>query len=61
MATTRNDTETNYTGTNFAVATLIVLLVLVGGYYLIAQSKDIADDPANQPVSSSSRVESPTE
>ncbi len=38
------DTERNYTGTNFAVITLIVLVVVVGGYMLIAQGKDVADD-----------------
>ena len=38
------DTERSYTGTNFAVITLIVLLVMVGGYLIVAQSHDIADD-----------------
>lgn len=39
------DTERNYTGTNFAVITLIVLLVLVGGYYVVSQINDVYDDP----------------
>lgn len=40
------DTEHNYRGTNFVVVSLIVLLVLVGGYFLIAQISDVSDDPA---------------
>lgn len=44
------DTERNYRGTNFAVITLIVLLMLVGGYFLVAQLNDVQDDPANTPV-----------
>lgn len=39
-----SDIERTYTGTNFAVITLIVLLVLVGGYLLVAQGRDVADD-----------------
>jgi hypothetical protein len=38
------DTERNYTGTNTVVITLIVLLVLVGGYFIISQAQDVADD-----------------
>ena len=38
------DNERNYTGTNFAVITLIVLLVLVAGYYFVSQANDYADD-----------------
>lgn len=41
------DTERNYKGTNFAVTTLVVLLVLVGGYFLITGASDVSDDPAN--------------
>ena len=44
------DTERNYRGTNFAVVTLIVLLVLVGGYFLVSNLNDMQDDPANTPV-----------
>lgn len=47
------DTERNYRGTNFAVMALIVLLVLVGGYFLVAQLNDVSDDPANAEVSES--------
>lgn len=46
----RTDSERNYTGTNFAVMALIVLLMLIGGYFLVAQIRDVADDPANRPV-----------
>lgn len=49
---TRPDSEHNYTGTNFAVTALIVLLVLVGGYFLVSSISDVADDPANVPVAS---------
>lgn len=45
------DTERNYRGTNFAVIALLVLLVLVGGYFLVANLSDIQDDPANMPIS----------
>lgn len=44
------DTERNYRGTNFAVSTLIVLLVLVGGYFLVSHLNDMQDDPANNPL-----------
>ncbi len=44
------DTEHNYRGTNFAVITLLVLLVLVGGYFLVANLNDVQDDPANNPI-----------
>lgn len=47
------DTERNYRGTNFAVTTLIVLLVLVGGYFLVASLNDVQDDPATTPVTDS--------
>lgn len=40
------DTERNYRGTNFAVITLIALLVLVGGYFVVANINDVVDDPA---------------
>lgn len=36
--------ERSFTGTNFAVVTLIVLLLAVGVYYVIATGKDVADD-----------------
>lgn len=38
------DTERNYTGTNFAVITLVVLVLAVGSYLLLAQGSDVADD-----------------
>lgn len=41
------DTERSYLGTNFAVITLIVLLVAVGSYLVIAQGRDVADDHIN--------------
>ncbi len=44
----RPDAERRYTGTNFVVATLIVLLTLVGIYYVISQANDFADDDLNQ-------------
>lgn len=39
------DTERNYQGTNFAVSTLVVLLVLVGGYFAVAHINDVYDEP----------------
>ncbi len=44
------DSERNYRGTNFAVVTMLVLLVLVGGYFLVANLNDIQDDPARSAV-----------
>lgn len=44
------DSERNYRGTNFAVVTLLVLLVLVGGYFLVANLNDVSDDPAKTPM-----------
>lgn len=40
------DTERSYQGTNFAVITLVVLLLIVGGYFAVAQINDVQDDPA---------------
>ena len=39
------DSERNYKGTNFAVTVLVVLLLLVGGYFVVMQIADLADDP----------------
>lgn len=39
------ETETNYRGTNFAVVTLLVLLVLVGGYFLVTGINNASDAP----------------
>lgn len=44
------DTERSYTGTNFVVLTLIVLLIMVGAYFVIATIRDVADDEALQPA-----------
>lgn len=38
------DSERNYTGTNTAVITMIVLLAMVVSYMIIAQARDAADD-----------------
>jgi|GEM_PF-6395936 len=38
------DIERKYTGTNFVVITLIVLLVAVVSYLIFAQASDVADD-----------------
>lgn len=54
------DTERNYQGTNFAVTTLIVLLVLVGGYFAVAHINDMYDDSAVSSESAASDIASPT-
>lgn len=40
------DTERNYTGTNFAVITLVVLVAMAIVYAIVAQINDVADDKA---------------
>lgn len=38
------DTERDYTGTNFVVIMLMVLLLAVGGYFIVAHGNDVNDD-----------------
>lgn len=40
------DIERSYVGTNFAVITLLVLLSLVGIYFIIANVHDAVEPPA---------------
>lgn len=45
------DIERRFSGTNFAVITLMVLLVLVGIYLFSAQTADVMNDtPATAPA-----------
>ena len=39
-----SDIERSYTGTNFAVITLAILLAAVLSYYVVAQIQDMSDD-----------------
>lgn len=51
------DTERNYQGTNFAVVTLIVLLVLVGGYFAVSHIDDVFDTSTMPAVDSDTPVD----